>query len=53
MKTRKYQTSISVMVTDQARKAVEKLAWDERIRFADATREILDAGIKAKGLATG
>lgn len=51
MRPRKYATSISVMVTDHARKAVEQLAFEKRIGLADAARELLDAGIEAKGIA--
>jgi len=50
MRPRKYATSISVMVTDHARKVVEQLAYEKRIGIGEAVRELLDAGIEARGI---
>jgi len=50
MRPRKYATSISVMVSEKTRTAIERLAYDKRIGFAEAAREIMDVGIENRGL---
>mgnify|MGYP001768270150 CR=1 FL=1 len=50
MRPRKYATSISVMVTDSTRIAIERLSYEKRIGLGEAARELLTAGIEARGL---
>lgn len=51
MKTRKFVETICVKISKQQRTAIEALAESEGMSIGGATREILSAGIEARGLA--
>ena len=42
--------SISYRVTDGQRMALEKFAEDRKVGICEAARELMDAGIAAKGI---
>lgn len=50
MRAIKYPASLALRLENQQREAVEQLAWQKRITLGEAARELLNAGIEARGL---
>lgn len=50
MKKRELPDSISIRLSSHQRQAIEKLSLDEEKGLGEATRDLLDEGMKAKGL---
>jgi len=51
MKPVAYPASLALKLGEHQRRAVEKLAEREKMSLGGAARVLLDAGIKARGLA--
>ena len=47
----KYHKTLTAKITDKQRAAIDNLAKVGELSIGEATRELLDAGIKAKGIA--
>ena len=50
MRPTKYQATLVAKVDAKTRLAVEDLAFKNRMSLGEVTRELLDLGIKAKGM---
>lgn len=50
MRQTKYPQSLVTKITEHQRKAIEHLAETQNLGLGEAARELLDAGIKARGL---
>jgi hypothetical protein len=50
MKQVKLQASLAIRLTAHQRRAVELLAEQEEMSLGEAARELLDEGIRARGL---
>jgi hypothetical protein len=50
MKPIRYTSSLAMKLEPATRKAVERLAKKENLSLGGAARELLDAGIRAKGI---
>jgi len=51
MKKRKYTTEIAFRLTDAQKAAIMRLADTEELGIGEAARMLLDAGMRAKGIA--
>ena len=50
MKRTQFPQTLTAKITDKQRTAIENLAENGELSIGEAAREILDAGIKARGL---
>lgn len=50
MKKVRYTAQLAIKLEPETRKAVEELAERRKMSLGEATRELLNAGIAAKGL---
>lgn len=50
MRPIRYTASLALKLEKHQREAVEQLAYQERVTLGEAARELLNAGIVARGL---
>jgi hypothetical protein len=50
MKKRNFIDSITIRLSSRQRRAIEKLSLEEEKGLGEVTREILDLGLRSKGL---